>query len=268
MFMARLPVVADTFYPGNPTLLTRSIGELVTPEQPPRKALAAVVPHAGYVYSGNVVGQTLSRIIVPETVLIAGPNHTGYGAPVALGTEDWAMPMGHVRFGVDLAAGMLQHSSVIVADNTAHQYEHSLEVQIPFLQFFQKKLSIVPLVISHISYAECEQVAEDIAQAITAYEGQVLLVASTDMTHYESREEASLKDQLVLKYLLQLDPRGVYTTVTSNQISMCGVIPTTIILLAARCLGAQQAELVKYTDSGEVSGDTDQVVGYAGVVIR
>ena len=266
--MARLPVVADKFYPGDPTELRQQIAGFVSTDEPGKPAAAVMVPHAGYVYSGKVAGETFAQVEIPETVILIGPNHQGYGAPVSLGTEDWAMPMGSVPFAVDVAAALLQNSSVIVSDNSAHQYEHSLEVEIPFLQFFQPRLSIVPLVVSHISYKKCQQVARDLALAISFYDGPVLLVASSDMTHYESREDAEPKDHLALEYLLKLDPEGLYNTVVTNRISMCGVIPATITLLVAREIGSTGAELIRYTDSGEVSGDTSQVVGYAGVVIR
>jgi AmmeMemoRadiSam system protein B len=265
--MSRLPVVADRFYPGDPTLLKQTLAELVPAGQQPVSARAVIAPHAGYVFSGAVAGETFARVNIPETVILLGPNHHGRGEPVALGTEDWAMPMGTVPFAVDLAATILNDSEVIVADNEAHTYEHSLEVQVPFLQYFQKNLSIVPLVVSHMSYGRCQQVGHDLVRAVKAYNKPVLLVASTDMTHYEPREDASVKDHLALQHIINLDPEGLYNTVVTNRISMCGFIPATITLLAAIKLGAIGAELVRYTDSGAASGDTDQVVGYAGLVI-
>ncbi len=265
--MARLPVVADRFYPGDPSLLRETVADSIPLVREKIAAKAVIVPHAGYVYSGSVAGETFSRVNIPETVIILGPNHHGQGEAVALGTEDWAMPFGGVPFAVDLAATMVHDSEVIIADNQAHQLEHSLEVQVPFLQFLQKDLSIVPIVVSHISYDRCRQTALDIVRAIKAYGRPVLMVASTDMTHYESRQSASLKDHLALRHIVQLDPRGLYNTVVTNQISMCGIMPTVITLLAAIQLGAESVDLVRYTDSGEVSGDTSQVVGYAGLVI-
>jgi AmmeMemoRadiSam system protein B len=265
--MARLPVVADKFYPGSPTLLRQTVAELMPTGTQVEKAAAVMVPHAGYVYSGSVAGKTFSCVEIPETVVLLGPNHHGCGAAVALDTEDWAMPMGTVPFAVDFAAGIIRNSSIVTADNQAHMHEHSLEVQVPFLQFRQERLSIVPFVVSHLSYSQCEQLADDLARAILDFPSDVLIVASTDMTHYEPREQASVQDKLALKYVLQLDPEGLYNTVVTNQISMCGVIPTTITLLVARKINALQAELVQYTDSGMVSGDTSQVVGYAGVII-
>ena len=267
--MTRLPVAADKFYPGDPTVLRQTIAELIPASvAEPVKAQGVIVPHAGYVYSGAVAGETFARIEIPETVILLGPNHHGQGEAVALGTENWAMPMGEVPFAVDLAAFILKESEVIRADNRAHRFEHSLEVQLPFLQYFQERLSIAPLVVSHISYQDCLQVAADIVRAVKAYDGPVLLVASTDMTHYESRKNAAFKDHLALEHILNRDPEGLYATVVANRISMCGFVPTTITLLAALELGAEKAELVRYTDSGEASGDTSQVVGYAGLVLR
>ncbi len=266
--MNRLPVVADRFYPGDPTDLRQTLAQLIPTGETAQPGLAVIAPHAGYVYSGAVAGETFARVQIPETVILLGPNHHGRGGPVALGTQDWAMPMGTVSFAVDLAAAIVQNSEIIAADNSAHQYEHSLEVQVPFLQFFQDRLSIVPIVVSHISYEQCQQAAQDIARAIKAFNRPVLLVASTDMTHYETREDASAKDHLALRYIQALDPQRLYNTVVNNRISMCGIMPTTITMLVAMEFGAEHAELVRYTDSGEVSGDTDQVVGYAGLVIR
>jgi len=265
--MTRLPVVADKFYPGDPTILRQTLADLVPPVQNAIKGKAVIVPHAGYVYSGGVAGETYSRVEVPETVIILGPNHHGRGEPVALGTENWAMPLGEVHIAVDLAADILKQSGVIVADNEAHQFEHSLEVQVPFLQFLQDKLTIVPIVISHISYSQCLQVALEIVRAVKAYDRPVLMVASTDMTHYESRQSASMKDHLALKNILNLEPQGLYNTVVTNRISMCGIMPTVITLLATMELEAEKVDLIRYTDSGEASGDTNQVVGYAGLVI-
>ena len=266
--MDRLPVVADKFYPGNPRELCHYFEEnipVVTSRRSPAKLV--VVPHAGYVYSGAVVGETLVRVEVPQTVVLLGPNHHGQGAPVALSDEDWLTPMGRVPFAAELARFLLQDEGPIVIDNGAHTFEHSLEVQLPFLQFFQEDLAILALTISHLTLHHCQDVASRIAQAIRLYGKPVLLLASTDMTHYESRSNAVKKDTMALEHVRALDPTGLYTTVTSQKISMCGFIPTCIGLMAALELGADTAELVRYTDSGAVSGDINQVVGYAGLNI-
>lgn len=266
--MARLPAVADRFYPGAAATLSREVRNLIgTQPVNKQKAMAVVSPHAGYIYSGAVAAETLRQVIVPETVIILGPNHHGQGAEVALSTSTWEMPMGDVPINMDLAERILAGSSIVTKDAVAHRFEHSLEVQVPFLQQMQKNLTIVPLVISHIAYPICEKVATILAESIKESGKNVLIVASSDMTHYESRTVATKKDALALEKLLALDPKGLYQTVVNERITMCGFIPATIALLASIQLGAQAAKLVRYTDSGEVSGDTDQVVGYAGVII-
>ena len=266
--MSRQPVVADRFYEGDPVLLQQSLDRYIPTGQKKKKGIAVVVPHAGYVYSGGVAGETFAEIEIPENVIILGPNHQGQGASLAVGQEDWLMPMGQVPLATELAGQLVRDSELFTADNLAQQNEHSLEVQVPFLQYFQKNLQIVPIVVSHITYAQCQQAAQEIVRAIKDFGRPVLLVASTDMSHYESRQAASAKDHLALEKISALDPKGLYDTVLFNRISMCGFIPTTITLLAALELGAEQVDLVRYTDSGEASGDISQVVGYAGLVIR
>ena len=267
--MTRMPVVADRFYPASPERLQAAMDTLIpaVPIEAKQPALAVIMPHAGYIYSGATAGQTISQARVPETVVILGPNHHGRGAAVALGGEDWRMPLGPVAVDQELAGLILDRSELIVQDQEAHRLEHSLEVQVPFLQHEQPRLRIVPLVVSHLDYEACRTVALDLAAAIRAHGQPVLLLASTDMSHYESRQDASRKDRLAIDRILALDAKGLHATVLGQRISMCGIIPTTIALIAALELGATRAELVRYTDSGETSGDTDQVVGYAGLII-
>ncbi len=177
------------------------------------------------------------------------------------------MPMGPVPVDTEISSLLLSNSSQIQQDEAAHRNEHSLEVQVPFLQHFQKNLSIVPLVISLISLPLCREIGETLAHAVKLSGKKILLLASTDMSHYESRETAERKDRLALKCVEELEPEKLYQTVLENKISMCGFIPVTITLFAAKILGATSARLIGYTDSGYVSGDTDQVVGYAGLTI-
>ena len=266
----RTPAVADRFYPGDPGILTRNIQELTpvsTTPTTPQKAYAVVSPHAGYMYSGAVAAETIASVHIPETVIILGPNHHGQGAPIALSTIPWQMPMGQVPIDTAIAEALLDTSSVITVDETAHRFEHSLEVQVPFLQARQKNLSIVPLVISHISYPLCQEVGTALAKVIKGAGKEILIVASSDMTHYESRAAADKKDHYVLKKLADMNPATLYRAVLDYNISMCGIMPVTIALIAAMALGATKIKLVRYTDSGAISGDTSQVVGYAGVII-
>lgn len=268
--MKRLPAVAGQFYPGDSDSLTHDLEQFVPgiPLEEKMVALAVMSPHAGYMYSGAVAGETLARVIIPEAVIILGPNHHGQGAAVALSTRGaWRMPMGEAPINEELADILAAKSEHIQVDDTAHRFEHSLEVQVPFLQYMQPKLTIIPLVISHLSYRVCAEIGQAIAAAVQEYDRPVLIVASTDMTHYESREVAKSKDMLAIGHVEDLDPEGLYNTVQNERISMCGIMPTTIALTAAKALGAEKAELVRYTDSGAVSGDTRQVVGYAGMVI-
>jgi len=267
--MMRAPAVADRFYPGDPEHLRAAMKMLVpaVPEEEKRQALAVVMPHAGYMYSGATAGNTISRVRVPETVLILGPNHHGRGAALALGADDWQMPLGRVAIDRQLATAIRRHCARIVEDAEAHAAEHSLEVQVPFLQQAQPGLRIVPLVVGRVAYELCQSVARGLATAIREFGQPVLIVASTDMSHYESRPQAAKKDRLAIERILALDPQGLYATVLGSRISMCGVIPTTLALLVALELGATRTELVQYTDSGEASGDIRQVVGYAGLII-
>jgi len=265
----RQPAVADRFYPGSPKVLSQEITEMFSTAETAgkQKALAVVSPHAGYVYSGALAAHTFSAVEIPETVIILGPNHHGRGAPVSLSTETWDMPLGKVPIDNEIAENLLKYSQHITIDETAHKFEHSLEVQVPFLQMLQTNLHIVPLVLSRISYSVCEEVAGALAQTIQAANRDILIVASSDMSHYESRRIAEKKDRSALKCIEQLSPYDLYHTVFNENITMCGVIPAVIAMLTAISCGAKQSQLIGYTDSGYVSGDTNQVVGYAGVII-
>ena len=268
--MLRSPAVAGQFYPGSEASLIKTLHTLVPAIQPQEReeAIAVVSPHAGYIYSGGVAGETFARVKVPENVIILGPNHTGHGAPISLMAQgSWDMPMGEVPINKELAELITNNSAPVEIDDIAHRYEHSLEVQVPFLQYMKKNLTIAPIIVSRVSYHTCVDMGQGLAAAIKSYGRPVLIVASTDMTHYESRQAASAKDSLALDRIKDLDPEGLYHTVVGKRISMCGIMPTTVALIAALALGAQKAELVRYTDSGETSGDTNHVVGYAGLLI-
>ncbi len=268
--MQRSPAVAHQFYPGDRGTLISALQKLI-PEVPATsksKAIALISPHAGYIYSGPCAGETFAGVDIPPDVVLMGPNHHGQGAMVALMNRgDWLMPQGPVQINEQLADLVLAGQEVIEVDELAHRHEHSLEVQVPFLQYLQPDLRLVPLCISHIPYPICVAVGEQLAAAIKSYGKPVLIVASSDMTHYESRQAASRKDRLAIDQVEALDPQGLYNTVVGQGITMCGIMPATIALVAALKLGASKAKLVRYTDSGEASGDTNQVVGYAGLTI-
>lgn len=267
--MSRNPVVAGSFYPGDKNSLLMEIRRHIDPGAKRSSAMGIVSPHAGFMYSGDVAGAVYSRVDIPDTVVLIGPNHTGLGERVSVMVKGvWSMPMGAVEIDTELAQAICEASSHIHADDRAHQSEHSLETQIPFLQYFKKKFRIVPLCLMRLSLDECVAVAKALTAAIERVERPVLIIASSDMTHYESHENARQKDQKAIDQILNMDARGLYETVRCNAISMCGVNPVVVMLMSAIGLGAKQSELVKYMTSGETSGDMDRVVGYAGMIVK
>jgi hypothetical protein len=237
----------------------------VTPEE----AIGVVVPHAGYVYSGRVAGAVYSRVAWPETWVIMGPNHTGLGAQASLmASGEWETPLGVVPIDAELGTAILSHSTILQEDQLAHAREHSIEVQLPFLQIREQPFRFVPISLYRHEYAVCQEVGLAVATAIREVKRRVVLAASTDMSHYVSREVAAAKDRKALDTILALDPEGLHKVVCREGISMCGFHATTAMLVAAKTLGATTAELVTYTDSGEVTGETGEVVAYAGLIIR
>ena len=274
--MIRQPAVAGQFYRGSPSALRDQVERFMETEAKKVKALGIVAPHAGLVYSGSVAGAVYSRIELPGTFVLIGPNHTGLGAPVSLmANGSWQTPLGTVRINEELAAAVLSKSRRIHDDTMAHLQEHSLEVQLPFIQYLKKEFTIVPIQMMDTRLETCVELGNAIAQAIAECEvrsaeykaGGTLIVASSDMSHYVSAETAKKKDHAAIKRILELDAPGLYNTVRDENISMCGYGPAVAMLTACKILGATKAELVKYTNSGDVSGDYDQVVGYAGIVV-
>ncbi|NOX25803.1 MAG: AmmeMemoRadiSam system protein B [Deltaproteobacteria bacterium] len=267
--MERKPAVAGQFYPADAESLRQTIKVLLPRLTAAKKGIfAAISPHAGYLYSGGVAAETLGQIDLPADIIIMGPNHHGHGTEAAvMAGGTWQMPMGPVEINQQLAMDIIDRSSIFTNDTAAHGPEHSLEVQIPFLQYLNPDIKIVPICLSFISLEKCQMAARAVAAAIKAWPRPVTIIASSDMTHYESREIAGRKDRLALSCIERLDAEALYRTVIEENITMCGFIPVTIAMLTANLLGASHAELVRYSDSGEASGDTRQVVGYAGLLI-
>jgi len=265
--MKRAAAVAGAFYPGNAAELRRTIGLMVDRNREKIKARAVICPHAGYVYSGAVAGAVYSSVELPDTFVILAPAHRPQRPAFAIMTEGvWETPLGIVPVAGPLAAAIQAKCPAIVADPASHALEHSLEVQIPFLQYFRENLSIVPINVSaRATFAQLREAGEAIAGAVRESGGDVLLVASTDMSHYLSAARAKKLDGLAVERILALDPEGLVETVFKNDISMCGVLPTAAVMVAAVSLGATRAELVAYTNSGEVTGDEREVVAYAGL---
>lgn len=267
--MIRQPAVAGQFYPGSEQALAEEVDRYLKSDKEPVSAIGVVSPHAGYMYSGPTAGKVFAETIVPETCIVLAPNHTGMGASAAIMTEgEWEMPCGTIPINTDAASKLKASCTDLSEDATAHLQEHSLEVQLPFLLARQPKLSIVPISLSHISYGSCECIGNAIAEVINDAKQEMLIVASSDMNHYEEHETTKKKDQLAIDKVLELDPKGLLATCASERISMCGVVPTAVMLIAAKELGATKAELISHMTSGDTSGDYGSVVGYAGIAVR
>ncbi|WP_319466141.1 AmmeMemoRadiSam system protein B [uncultured Pseudodesulfovibrio sp.] len=268
--MERQAIVAGRFYDADVARLNAVVdGYLVVDgEKRKEKTLLCMVPHAGYVFSGGVCGATLAKANLESTVLLLGPNHTGLGDRFALWAEGgWDIPGATVPVDADLASELLGASPLIHADTAAHVQEHSLEVILPFLHRMNPETSIVPISVSSRSAEHLKQVGMSIGRILKSFERPVSIVVSSDMSHYISHDEAKAKDTLALEAAVNLEPGRLLETVASNNISMCGVLPMTVGLYAALEMGATRGELTAYATSGEVSGDFDQVVGYAGVIV-
>ena len=266
--MLRQPAVAGQFYSGERDRLQKDLASLITYQEEQERAIGVVSPHAGYIYSGVVAGALFGSIRIPRTVVILGPNHHGVGARAALyPSGSWVTPLGTVPIDDTFASLLSRHAPLLELDTLAHLYEHSLEVQIPFLQTIRPDVSIVPVCIGFGRYQECEALGKGLALAIREYGEEVLIVASSDMTHYEPADQAREKDGIAIREILALNPAGLLEACRSRGITMCGVVPATVMLIAARELGASRARLVRYANSGEVNGDYRQVVGYAAVTV-
>ncbi len=279
--MRRHPAVAGRFYPGNAEALRQQVQGFIEPGAEKVNALGILSPHAGLVYSGGVAGAVYSRVVLPDIFILIGPNHTGLGPAISIMAEgEWETPLGAVRVETGLARSILSRSSRFQEDTLAHLHEHSLEVQLPFIQVQKDDSAIVPIQMLDTRLATCIELGQAIGEAVKAgakdkgrrtrdeKSNNVLIVASSDMTHYESADVAREKDFKAIRHILDLDPEGLYRTVKEHSITMCGYGPAVAMLSACKILGAGKADLIRYSTSGDVSGDFGQVVGYAGIVVR
>jgi AmmeMemoRadiSam system protein B len=265
----RLPAVAGLFYAANAAALERDVTRCLGGPPEPAPALGAIVPHAGYVYSGPVAGAVYRRLAIPKTVVILCPNHTGRGAALALDPSDsWRIPGGDVPVDRPLAWRLQERLPELSVDAEAHRREHSLEVQLPFLRQLRPSVAIVPICIGAPDLELCRALGEAIA-AVREEEADEppLLLASSDMNHYEPRAIGRGKDDRALARVEALDAEGLFATVHAESISMCGYLPATALLFAARAAGAGKAFVVARRDSGDETGDATSVVGYAGVIV-
>ncbi len=269
MEAVRQPAVAGRFYPGDRDILEEQVASYLSSGTDLLPALGCIAPHAGYIYSGPVAGAVYAHIEVPERCIVLCPNHTGRGQPLAIMSHGaWQTPFGQVPVDSVLADTLKSEFPLLSEDNEAHRSEHAIEVQLPFLQKRQRHLSFVPIAIGTGNFEALEKLGEALGEVVKAQEDRILIVASSDMNHYENDRITRVKDHKAIDQILAMNPRGLYDTITREEISMCGFGPTIAMLTAAKKLGAISAELIKYATSGEVSGNREMVVGYAGIVVR
>lgn len=274
MSAIRQPAVAGRFYPANPLRLRAEIESYTAAPadadaQPKIAALGCVVPHAGYMYSGHVAGAVYRHLELPQRVVILCPNHTGMGEPLAIMSEGaWHTPLGEAPIDEELAAELKRRMPLLAEDEEAHRTEHALEVQLPFLQVLDPDFRFVPIAVGTGNYEVLSALGIALGNTLAQQREHVLVIASSDMNHYESDSVTRVKDRRAIDQLLALDPRGLYDMVREANISMCGYGPAVAMLTATRKLGATKAELIRYATSGDVSGDKDMVVGYAGIAVH
>ena len=264
----REPAVAGRFYPGHRDELLRELRSYLPAADKKIAALGCIVPHAGYMYSGHVAGAVYSSLELPKSYVILCPNHTGMGEPLAIMTAGrWRTPLGEATVDMALGTALKERMALLSEDVLAHHNEHALEVQLPFLQAEAGDFTFVPIVVGVSRYEVLEQLGQAIADTLAESARKTLVIASSDMNHYESDSVTRVKDHKALDRILALDPAGLFEVIHRERITMCGYGPSVAMLAAAQQLGASKAELIKYATSGDISGDRDMVVGYAGVAV-
>ena len=276
----RIPAVAGSFYAGDSRSLNKQIENCFLHEigpgeipltNPKRKSniVGLVSPHAGYIYSGPVAANGFYKIALdgkPDTIIILGPNHRGFGEDVSIMVEGkWETPLGELEIDAEMAEDILRNSKIIKNDNKAQQFEHSIEVQLPFIQYvFGKDIKFVPICMTRQDINTDIEIAQSICSSVA--DKNVLIVASSDFTHYEPQESAINMDKQAINAILNFDPKRLYDMIYQQNLSMCGPGPITVMLNICEILGAKKAELLKYATSGDITGMYDQVVGYASLI--
>lgn len=269
----RSPAVAGTFYEGSPEGLRAQV-EACFAANPPAAArerfIGAVVPHAGLMYSGHVAAAFYAAAELPRRFVILCPNHTGVGHFAAINREGaWRTPLGDVSIDTPLAAALMEATPLLSVDEKAHAREHSLEVQLPFLQrLLGDDFTFVPICLGAHRYDYAEEIGHAIAEVIRGASEPIAILASSDLNHYEDQETTLRKDQLAIDEMLKLRPHELWRVVDDFDVSMCGFIPTTAMLAAANELGATKAKLLKHATSGDINRDYAHVVGYAAVMVQ
>ena len=265
----RPAAVAGKFYPQDPKKLAASVRSYMVADGQPETVLGCVVPHAGYMYSGGVAGAVFARVKVSPRCIILCPNHTGLGTPLSIMSRGaWQTPLGDVEIDSEMADVLMRAFPLLNEESSAHRTEHAIEVQLPLLQTLRSGIRFVPIALGTRQFDALEGLGFAIAEVLSGIDEPVLVIASSDMNHYESDPVTRVKDEKAIEQILALDARGLYDVVMEEEVSMCGFGPTVAMMTAARQRGATRADLVKYATSGDVSGDRQMVVGYAGIVFR
>lgn len=267
--MIRRSAVAGSFYPAETEELRRVVTRHLGKNRRGIAAQALLVPHAGYTYSGNTAGAVYSAVEVPGEIIILGPNHTGQGPAISVMSEgEWETPLGSVRINADLAEALVEAGDEISSDKEAHRQEHSIEVQLPFLQMIREDFRFVPICVGTQQKQALMQFGKVLAEAIRVYPEDILVVLSSDMSHYEAEASAHKKDREAIQALEAVDPDRLDLVVREQNISMCGAGPAIAVLSACAQLGVSRGVLCDYSTSADTSGNRSQVVGYAGMVFH
>ena len=267
--MVRLPAVAGRFYPSDPAELSAQISEYTSTKgaSASRNAKACLVPHAGLMYSGHVAGAVFSSVRIPKKIVVLGVRHRPPGSPVAIISNGaWRTPLGDAQIDQELAEKLRVACPLLTEDAVAHSKEHSLEVEIPFLQVLAPDFRLVPIALGTAHFGTMVNVGQAIGEAVAAEKQEILLVTSSDLNHYEDDGTTRVKDRKAIEQLLKMDARGLYDVCRKEEISMCGLGPAVAMLTALQVLKASNAELIRYATSADRGGDTSAVVGYAGMV--
>jgi MEMO1 family protein len=267
--MLRPPAVAGQFYPNNPEELSALVARLSTLEiqENKKQVKACLVPHAGYMYSGAVAGAVFGSVQFPKKILLLGVRHFPRGEELAVNSAGaWRTPLGDVAIDEELATQLREECSLLKEDNVAHSREHSLEVELPFLQCLDPGFSFVPIAVGTLNFDALTETGQGIARALQKSKEEILVVTSSDMNHYEDDATTKKKDRMAIECLLKMDAGRLYDLCRGERISMCGLGPSVVMLTAMNALGARHAELIAHETSGDVTGERDSVVGYAGMV--
>jgi len=267
--MLRRPAVAGQFYPSDPAELTALVQSYTRQQKAVAEVKACLVPHAGYVYSGHVAGVVLGRLKLPKQIVILGVRHYPRGEKAAiLSSGAWRTPLGDAAIDEGLAEALKKACPLLREDSVAHGAEHSLEVQVPFLQVLAPGFAFVPIALGTVRFEELVEIGDGIGSVLAGAREEILLLTTSDLNHYENDAVTRMKDGKAIEQLLAMDARGLYDVCRNEEISMCGLGPAVAMLTALKSMGAEKAELVKHATSADVSGDYSAVVGYAGMIFR